>query len=52
MTDYTNELDLTARQSDYAIFLPALSTFYALFVGRQRRGLEPFNEEKKGSGTP
>lgn len=36
-----NELntDLTSTQNDYAIFLPALSTFYALFVGRQRRGL-------------
>lgn len=31
--------NLTSTQSDYAIFLPALSTFYALFVGRQRRGL-------------
>ena len=31
--------NLTAAQKDYAIFLPALSTFYALFVGRQRRGL-------------
>jgi hypothetical protein len=27
--------DLTATQDDYAVFLPALSTFYALFVGRQ-----------------
>ena len=44
--------DLTATQDDYAVFLPALSTFYALFVGRQRRGLEPFDEEKKGSGAP
>ena len=32
--------DLTTSQDDYAIFLPALSTFYALFVGRQRRGLD------------
>ena len=52
MTDYTTETDLTARQSDYATFLPALSTFYALFVGRQRRGLEPLDENKKGSGEP
>ena len=29
--------NLTEQQKDYAIFLPALSTFYALFVGRQRR---------------
>ena len=52
MIDYTNETDLTARQSDYATFLPALSTFYALFVGRQRRGLEPLDETRKGSGEP
>ncbi len=32
--------DLTSTQNDYALFLPALSTFYALFVGRQRRGLQ------------
>ena len=44
--------NLTDQQNDYAVFLPALSTFYALFVGRQRRGLEPYNEERKGSGTP
>jgi len=44
--------NLTANQSDYAVFLPALSTFYALFVGRQRRGLLPFDENLKGSGTP
>ena len=31
------KLDLTSEQKDYALFLPALSTFYALFVGRQRR---------------
>ena len=44
--------NLTANQSDYAVFLPALSTFYALFVGRQRRGLMPFDENIKGSGEP
>lgn len=49
-----NELptNLTTRQEDFAIFLPALSTFYALFIGRQRRGLEPYDENRKGSGTP
>jgi hypothetical protein len=30
-------IDLTASQKDYAIFLPALSGFYATFVGKQRR---------------
>ena len=29
--------DLTAEQKDYATFLPALSGFYATFVGKQRR---------------
>ena len=28
--------DLTAKQNDYAIFLPALSSFYATFIGKQR----------------
>ena len=30
------ETNLTAQQSDYAVFLPALSSFYATFVGKQR----------------
>lgn len=28
--------NLTAKQNDYAIFLPAISSFYANYVGRQR----------------
>jgi hypothetical protein len=28
--------DLTATQNDYAVFLPALSGFYATYVGKQR----------------
>lgn len=28
--------DLTSKQNDYAVFLPALSGFYATFVGKQR----------------
>jgi hypothetical protein len=28
--------DFTAAQNDYAIFLPAISSFYATFIGRQR----------------
>ena len=28
--------NLTEAQNDYAIFLPALSGFYATFVGKQR----------------
>jgi len=29
--------NLTAKQNDYAIYLPAISGFYATFIGRQRR---------------
>jgi hypothetical protein len=28
--------DLTVKQNDYAIFLPALSSFYGTFIGKQR----------------
>jgi hypothetical protein len=28
--------NLTAKQSDYAVFLPAISGFYAAFIGKQR----------------
>lgn len=28
--------DLTSKQNDYAVFLPAISGFYATFVGKQR----------------
>ena len=28
--------DLTAKQKDYAIFLPAISSFYGSYIGRQR----------------
>ena len=30
--------NLTAKQNDYAVFLPAFSGFYATFVGKQRNG--------------
>jgi len=30
--------NLTAKQNDYAVFLPAISGFYATFVGKQRAG--------------
>jgi hypothetical protein len=32
----TEQHDLTANQKDYAVFLPAISSFYANYVGRQR----------------
>ncbi len=37
MSDQDN---LTAKQNDYAVFLPAISGFYATFVGKQRN--EPY----------
>ena len=30
--------NLTVKQNDYAVFLPAISGFYATFVGKQRAG--------------
>lgn len=33
---YNERIDLTSQQSDYAIFLPALSGFYATYIGKQR----------------
>ena len=35
-SDIPMNTDLTAAQSDYAIYLPAISSFYSTFVGRQR----------------
>ena len=32
----TDTVDLKSRQRDYAVFLPAISTFYSTFIGRQR----------------
>jgi len=32
----TEQDDFTSKQNDYAIFLPAISGFYATFIGRQR----------------
>jgi len=28
--------DLTSKQTDYAVFLPAISSFYATYIGKQR----------------
>jgi hypothetical protein len=30
--------NLTSKQQDYAVFLPAISGFYATFIGKQRNG--------------
>jgi len=40
MTESVVQDNLTAKQSDYAVFLPAISGFYATFVGKQRN--EPY----------
>ena len=36
MTEPVVQDNLTAKQSDYAVFLPAISGFYATFIGKQR----------------
>jgi len=36
----SDQHDLTAAQHDYAVFLPAVSSFYSTYVGRQR--FEPY----------
>ena len=38
--DQMTQDNLTAKQNDYAVFLPAISGFYATFVGKQR---DPIN---------
>ena len=35
----TDRDDLTSKQKDYAVFLPAISGFYATFIGKQRNEL-------------
>ena len=41
----TKRDDLTAKQKDYAVFLPAISGFYATFIGKQRN--EPYVDPKR-----
>ena len=36
MTEPVVQDNLTAKQNDYAVFLPAISGFYAAFIGKQR----------------
>ena len=36
MTESNKQHDFTASQHDYAIFLPAISSFYATYIGKQR----------------
>ena len=37
--------NLTAKQSDYAVFLPAISSFYSTYIGRQR--FDPYVEASR-----
>ena len=34
-----NQDNLTNQQNDYAVFLPAISSFYAGYIGRERHGV-------------
>jgi hypothetical protein len=43
--------DLTAKQKDYAIFLPAISSFYASYIGRQRSS-EYVEQTRMPQGIP
>jgi hypothetical protein len=43
--------NLTSKQNDYAIFLPALSSFYANYVGRQRTS-EYVEKSRMPAGIP
>ena len=38
--------DLTLEQKDYAVFLPALSSFYSTFVGKQRNTKDYVNPSR------
>ena len=40
--------NLTSKQNDYALFLPAISGFYATFVGKQRQDpMNPYVDPKR-----
>jgi hypothetical protein len=34
----TEQYNFTASQNDYAVFLPAISSFYSTYIGKQRHG--------------
>jgi hypothetical protein len=42
--------NLTAKQSDYALFLPALSGFYSGYIGRQRGGTNGVDQARMPPG--
>ena len=40
-----NQIDLTSQNKDYALYLPALGTFFSSFIGKQR--FDPMNVDPK-----
>ena len=46
-----NQHNLTAAQQDYAIFLPAISGFYATYIGKQR-SFEYVEKSRMPAGIP
>jgi hypothetical protein len=44
--------DLTAKQKDYAIFLPAISSFYAGYIGKERYPVSDKNKSVIGDRLP
>ena len=44
--------DLTSKQNDYAVFLPALSGFYATYIGKQRSDPNCVPPERMPAGIP
>jgi hypothetical protein len=44
--------DLTSKQNDYAVFLPALSGFYATYIGKQRADANFIPPERMPAGIP
>ena len=44
--------DLTSKQNDYAVFLPAISGFYATFIGKQRVNNDYVDPARMPQGIP
>ena len=44
--------NLTAKQKDYAIFLPAISSFYAGYIGKERYPVDDKNKSIIGDRLP
>lgn len=44
--------DLTAKQNDYALFLPAISGFYATYIGKQRHDPNNVDQSRMPQGIP